>query len=170
MNWKKMAEAFGELAGRNMQKGKTSNVDAWSRNTANKSADMKKAYSEGESLGSDLQKIADEIEAASNRGETRKPMTSDETYDQLKEVNQSNKGPGQSLEKDFEEAFDDIAEERGYKKWREGAKDSPLDDGMGGQIHDIEREGAVDDARQEMIDDLLKGMPIEDVLEKYRPR
>ena len=71
------------------------------------------------------------------------------------------------LEKELDEALDDIAEERGYEKWKSYAKDKPLDDGMDGDIHNLEREGAVDDVRQDMIDDLKSGMSISDVLEKY---
>lgn len=149
--WKKMAEAFGELAGRNMRRGKNSNVDAWSRNSANKSADTRKAFKEGESLGSDIQGIADELADASEHGETRYNRTSDQFYDQLKEVNQSNRGPGQSLEKDFDKAFEEAAENHGYKKWREESKDMPLDDGFKGDLHDINREDAVQRSREEII-------------------
>lgn len=167
-NWKKIAEAFGELAGRNMRRGKNSNVDAWSRNSANKSADTRKAYKEGESLGSDIQGIADELAAASERGETRFKQNSNQYYDQLKEVNQSNRGPGHSLEKDFDEAFDEAAENHGYKKWREESKNMPLDDGFDGDLHDVNREDAVQRTREQMIEDLKSGMSMEEFMDKWK--
>ena len=166
--WKKMVEAFGELAGRNMRRGKNSNIDAWSRNSANKSADMKKAYAEGESLGSDIQGIADELADASEHGETRFKRTSDQYYDQLKEINQSNRGPGSSLEKDFDKALDEAAENHGYKKWREESKDMPLDDGFGGDLHDVNREDAVQRTREQMIEDLKSGMSMEEFMDKWK--
>ena len=58
-----------------------------------------------------------------------------------------------ALEKDFEKAFDDAAEYHGYKKWREESKDMPLDDGFGGDMHDMNRMDAEQRVREEMIRD-----------------
>lgn len=72
-----------------------------------------------------------------------------------------------NLQTEFEKAFDEAAENHGYKKWREESKDMPLDDGFGGDLHDVNREDAVQRAREQMIEDLKSGMPISDVLKKY---
>jgi hypothetical protein len=58
-----------------------------------------------------------------------------------------------ALIKDFENAFDDAAEKHGYKKWREESKDMPLDDGFGGDMHDVNRMDAEQRVREEMIRD-----------------
>lgn len=71
------------------------------------------------------------------------------------------------LQKEFNDAFDDAAERHGYDKWREESKDMPLDDGFGGDMHDINREDAVQRTREEMIDELQKGMPLTDFFDKY---
>lgn len=57
------------------------------------------------------------------------------------------------LQDDFEKAFDDAAEYHGYKKWREESKDMPLDDGFGGDMHDMNRMDAEQRVREEMIRD-----------------
>lgn len=71
------------------------------------------------------------------------------------------------LQDDFEKAFDEAAENHGYKKWREESKNMPLDDGFGGDLHDVDRADAVQRAREQMIEDLKRGMDISDVLKKY---
>lgn len=58
-----------------------------------------------------------------------------------------------ALIKDFEKAFDEAAEYHGYKKWREESKDMPLDDGFGGDMHDMNRMDAEQRVREEMIRD-----------------
>lgn len=166
-NWKKMAEAFGELAGRNMQKGKASNVDDWSRNAASKSKDTRKAYAEGKQLGKAMQESADEIDAAAERGETRYlPRPNDMYYDDLKEVNQLNKGPGHSLEKDFEEEFEDALKqsvdnyaERARRSHRSFPGDEPL------EVNKVTTEDAI---RRQAIEMLKKGETIPDVLDILR--
>ena len=57
------------------------------------------------------------------------------------------------LQDDFEKAFDDAADYHGYKKWREESKDIPLDDGFGGDMHDMNRMDAEQRVREEMIRD-----------------
>lgn len=56
-----------------------------------------------------------------------------------------------NLKKDFDKALDEAAENHGYKKWREESKDMPLDDGFKGDLHDINREDAVQRSREEII-------------------
>lgn len=56
-----------------------------------------------------------------------------------------------SLKTDFDNAFDEAAENHGYKKWREEEKDTPLDDGFKGDMHDVNREDAVQRSREEII-------------------
>lgn len=74
------------------------------------------------------------------------------------------------LEDDFDKGFADAAERHGYDKWHEESKDLPLDDGFGGAMHDVNREDAVQRAREEMIEELKNGMPLEDFFDKYRWR
>ena len=73
-----------------------------------------------------------------------------------------------ALERDFEKAFDDAAEYHGYKKWREESKDMPLNDGFGGDLHDVNREDAVQRAREQMINDLKSGMSMEEFMDKWK--
>lgn len=56
-----------------------------------------------------------------------------------------------NLKRDFERAFDEAAENHGYKKWKEESKDMPVDDGFKGDLHDINREDAVQRSREEII-------------------
>ena len=58
-----------------------------------------------------------------------------------------------ALNTEFDKAFDDAAEYHGYKKWREESKDMPLDDGFGGDMHDMNRMDAEQRVREEMIRD-----------------
>ena len=55
------------------------------------------------------------------------------------------------LRQDFDEAFEEAAENHGYKKWRDESKDMPLDDGFKGDLHDTNREDAVQRSREEII-------------------
>lgn len=77
------------------------------------------------------------------------------------------KSTDERLGDDFEEVFKDISEDGGYKKWRKDAGDRPIDDGMDGKLENFERETAVQDVRESMIEDLKSGMDISDVIEKY---
>jgi hypothetical protein len=56
-----------------------------------------------------------------------------------------------ALNTEFDKAFDEAAENHGYKKWREESKDMPLDDGFKGDLHDVNREDAVQRSREEII-------------------
>lgn len=69
------------------------------------------------------------------------------------------------LQKELDEAFDEAAERHGYDQWRKEAADKPVDDGLGGEIHNVERELTEDEVRQRMIEDLKRGADISDVLE-----
>lgn len=61
------------------------------------------------------------------------------------------KATDKALEDAFNEGFDAAAENHGYKKWREESKDMPLNDGFGGDLHDVNREDAVQRSREEII-------------------
>ena len=74
----------------------------------------------------------------------------------------------EALTKDFEDAFDDVAERHGYERWRKDAGRPQLDDKMDGEIHNLEREGAVDDVRAEMIEDLKNRMDFSDFFDKWK--
>jgi hypothetical protein len=69
------------------------------------------------------------------------------------------------LREGFDNAFNEAAENHGYNRWRKEAADKPVDDGLGGEIHNVERELTEDEVRQRMIDDLKRGVDISDVLE-----
>ena len=56
-----------------------------------------------------------------------------------------------TLNTEFDKAFDEAAENHGYKKWKEESKDMPVNDGFGGDLHDINREDAVQRSREEII-------------------
>lgn len=71
----------------------------------------------------------------------------------------------ENMQKELSDAFDEAAGRHGYDKWRKEAADKPADDGMGGEIHNVERELTEDEVRQRMIDDLKRGADISDVLE-----
>lgn len=72
------------------------------------------------------------------------------------------------LAKDFEDAFNSAVERHGYDTWKKGSGDKPLDDGLNGEIHNLEREGAEDDIRAQMIEELKSGVDLSDFFEKYR--
>lgn len=63
----------------------------------------------------------------------------------------SDEATDKSLQDAFDEALDEAAENHGYKKWREESKDMPLDDGFKGDLHDVNREDAVQRSREEII-------------------
>jgi hypothetical protein len=71
----------------------------------------------------------------------------------------------ENMQKELDEAFDEATERHGYDKWRKEAADKPVDDGLGGEIHNVERELTEDEVRQRMIEDLKRGADISDVLE-----
>lgn len=73
-----------------------------------------------------------------------------------------------ALNTQFDKAFDDAAENHGYKKWREESKDMPLNDGFGGDLHDVNREDAVQRTREQMIEDLKSGISMEEFLDKWK--
>lgn len=74
-----------------------------------------------------------------------------------------------NLEKEFNDAFDEAAENHGYKKWREESKDMSADDGFGGSLHDVNREDAVQRSREEIIEALQKNTDrdVTDVLRDF---
>jgi hypothetical protein len=63
----------------------------------------------------------------------------------------SDEATDKSLQDAFKEGFDEAAENHGYKKWKEESKDMPLDDGFKGDLHDVNREDAVQRSREEII-------------------
>lgn len=69
------------------------------------------------------------------------------------------------LQKDMEQAFDEAAERHGYDRWRAEAANKPVDDGLGGELHNVERELTEDEVRAKMIEDLQKGANILDILD-----
>lgn len=98
------------------------------------------AYGEGVTEGFDDLGKAVQFEKKRKIPELRKRM------DEL-----SDEATDKSLQDAFEEGFDEAAENHGYKKWREEEKDMPLDDGFKGDLHDVNREDAVQRSREEII-------------------
>lgn len=80
----------------------------------------------------------------------------------LNEVNSD-----KALEDDMEKFIDEASERHGYDRWRDNSGDKPLDDGFGGQMHDMDREDAEQSVREEIIKDLKSGMDISDVFKKW---
>lgn len=151
-NWKKMAEAFGRATfGRNNSENPAIKAarDSYERDLRNYTKDKD---------------AAERAEAFFKGKEERwldKATDADVFEDKLSD---------EYLAKDFDKALDDAAERHGYDKWREESKDMPLDDGFGGSMHDVNREDAVQRVREEMIEELKKGMPLEDFFDKYGRR
>lgn len=74
-----------------------------------------------------------------------------------------------ALNTEFDKAFDEAAENHGYKKWKEESKDMPLDDGFKGDLHDVNREDAVQRSREEIIKALQQNIDsdVTDVLRDF---
>jgi hypothetical protein len=68
----------------------------------------------------------------------------------------------------FDKFIKESSERHGYKKWRNEARNQKLDDGLNGEIHNLDREGAVDDIRVQMIQDLRNKMDLSDFFDKWK--
>lgn len=167
----KIAKAFGEAAAKRAKKGKgiPESVEGAALKHVDFSTnkpfdDIGRAFNEGVNhgnreswtvrYGSDNGKTA--VERFNTEEEARKFY--DDHYgadgiDFLEEpaLESGAKPRSNQLQKDFDEAFDEAAENHGYKKWREESKDMPLNDGFGGDLHDVNREDAVQRSREEII-------------------
>lgn len=132
-NWKKMAEAFGRATfGRNDKE-----------NPAIKAA--------RDSYKRDLDNYTKDKDAA-ERAESFFKGKEERWLDKNKDADVfEDKLSDERLAEDFNKAFDEAAENHGYKKWREESKDMPLDDGFKGDLHDVNREDAVQRSREEII-------------------
>lgn len=73
-----------------------------------------------------------------------------------------------ALNAEFDKAFDEAAESHGYDKWRKESSDMPLNDGFKGDLHDVNREDAVQRTRERMIEDLKSGMSMEEFMDKWK--
>lgn len=149
---KKMAEAFGRAVyGKN---AKESPVAKAARQTYERDLD---------NYTKDVD--AKERAEAFNRGNEKAWLDKqlDDRDSRMREIESD-----EALTKDFEDAFDDVAERHGYERWRKDAGKQQLDDKMDGEIHNLEREGAVDDVRAEMIEDLKKGLDFSDFFDKWK--
>lgn len=148
-NWKKMAEAFGRATyGRNNSENPAIKMarDAHERNVRN--------YAD---------KDAGDRAEAFFRGNEERWLNRDKDAAQFED-----EASDPRLAKDFEDAFNSVAERHGYDIWKKGSGDKPLDDGLNGEIHNLEREGAEDDIRAQMIEELKSGVDLSDFFEKYR--
>lgn len=132
--WKKMAEAFGRAVRRpgTGTRGKSFG-DAAER------ADAGFEFNHGRWQGD----MAEE-EAAKAAGDFGPEYQ--EEFDKAVD-----KQTDERLKDEFKRAFDEAAENHGYKKWKEESKDMPLDDGFKGDLHDVNREDAVQRSREEII-------------------
>lgn len=156
---KKMAEAFGRAVyGKN---DKESSVTKSARQTYQRDLD---------NYTKDVD--AKERAEAFNRGNEKARL--DKQLDDMPEHRESSIDDMRDIEsdgalkKDFEDAFDDVAERHGYERWRKDVGKQQLDDRMDGEIHNLEREGAVDDVRAEMIEDLKNHMDFSDFFDKWK--
>lgn len=131
-NWKKMAEAFGRATfGRNDKE-----------NPAIKAA--RDSYKHD--LDNYTNKDAAERAEAFFKGEEERWLDKNKDADVFE-----NERSDERLAEEFSKAFDEAAENHGYKKWKEESKDMPLDDGFKGDLHDVNREDAVQRSREEII-------------------
>lgn len=160
-NWKKMAEAFGRAV---------RTPDPESRETAR---NIHQALAD---------KSFHDMEFA--KGQTRAAVDADELNSKAAYFENKyggNKIPRSAfrdaleeeltdkrLADDFEDAFNSAVERHGYDTWKKGSGDKPLNDGLNGEIHNLEREGAEDDIRAQMIEELKSGVDLSDFFEKYR--
>lgn len=148
-NWKKMAEAFGRAThGRN--------------NSENPAIKMAR-----DGYNRDLRNYADKD--AGDRAEAFFRGGEERWLNRDKDVAQfEDEASDKRLAEDFEDAFNSAAERHGYDTWKKGSGNKPLDDGLNGEIHNLEREGAEDDIRAQMIEELKSGVDLSDFFEKYR--
>lgn len=131
--WKKMAEAFGRATfGRNDKENPAIKAarDSYERDLRNYTKD----------------KDAAERAEAFFKGKGERWLDKDKDADAFED-----KLSDERLAEDFDKALDEAAENHGYKKWREESKDMPVDDGFKGDLHDINREDAVQRSREEII-------------------
>lgn len=146
----KMAKAFGRAVANKAKKSKAEQTIENVRQSKPFAEDGKpippeaKAYDEGYQQGLrdrfDAEDIVDP-NAKGNKG-----------VDEIVDI-ATDADTDAALVKDFENEFNDAAERHGYKKWREESKDMPLDDGFGGDMHDMNRMDAEQRVREEMIRD-----------------
>lgn len=132
-NWKKMAEAFGRATfGRNDKENPAIKAarDSYKRDLDNYTKD----------------KDAAERAEAFFKGKEERWLDKAEDADAFED-----KFSDERLTEEFGKALDEAAENHGYKKWREESKDMPLDDGFKGDLHDVNREDAVQRSREEII-------------------
>lgn len=144
----KMAKAFGRAVANKSEKSNAKQIVENVRQNKPFAIDGKpvppeaKAYDEGYQQGLrdrfDAEDIADPNAKSTKGVDEMVDMASDADTDA-------------ALIKDFENALDEAAENHGYKKWREESKDMPLDDGFKGDLHDANREDAVQRSREEII-------------------
>lgn len=178
-NWKKMAEAFGRAM--NERVGKDTGV----RRTVNKSSiasdanepgitgighpnsDEIASYRRGQLNGNENFYVGRE-RAGANAINSMDP-TAKRTSDVSRSISRiEDENSDARLAKDFEDAFNSAVERHGYDTWKKGSGGKPLDDGLNGEIHNLEREGAEDDIRAQMIEELKSGVDLSDFFEKYR--
>ena len=138
-NWKKMAEAFGRAM--STRKGTGPAAEAVSKSGTLKFKSGGKSPEERAYLYGHETEGPDEYYVAKERGGDY-----EKNIDNIEDENSSMR-----LQNDFNKAFDEAAENHGYKKWREESKDMPVDDGFKGDLHDINREDAVQRSREEII-------------------
>lgn len=155
-NWKKMAEAFGRAM--STRKGTGPAAEAVGKSETLKFKTNGKSPEERAYLHGHETEGPEEYYVAKERGGDY-----EKNIDNIEDENSSMR-----LQDDFNKEFEDAAERHGYKKWREESKDMPLDDGFGGDLHDVNREDAVQRTREQMIEDLKSGMSMEEFMDKWK--
>lgn len=138
-NWKKMAEAFGRAM--STRKGTGPAAEAVGKSETLKFKTGGKSPEERAYLHGHETEGPDEYYVAKERGGDY-----EKNIDDIEDENSSMR-----LQDDFNKAFEEAAENHGYKKWKEESKDMPLDDGFKGDLHDVNREDAVQRSREEII-------------------
>lgn len=155
--WKKMAEAFGRAMEQPGGSEKLKKVIDEIGGGPGSSFEME--FKTGRDIGKETAGKADRLANKYGNGmENPEARFADAINDDITD---------KRVLQDFEDAFKDVSEEGGYRKWRKEAGNRPLDDGMNGEIENMEREGAVMDIRESMIKDLTSGMDVSDVIKKY---
>lgn len=161
-NWNKMAKAFGRAA-----RGNSSDAAKYARQSYERdlhrydkdpgASDRAEAFNRGSE-----EKWMDERNIVVGRdGRPDVELERDErVIDQRGDARTD-----ENLQKDMEQAFDEAAERHGYDRWRAEAANKPVDDGLGGELHNVERELTEDEVRAKMIEDLQKGANILDILD-----
>lgn len=169
---RKMADAFGEAAGRRAANNTQSNVDTWSKLAAAKNPELYDIFKRAKTAGYDMQRIANDLDEMAKAGETRYfPKGTDKEYSSLKEINQENYGPGESLNKDLSRKAEATASDVANEKMRKENGNAPLNDDFDEEMLSMHREDIENDFYEALKDSIIRhggNVEIIDMMDKVK--